>query len=190
MVAGGSADLEVEYLIALRGAGRSVGADPAGPRESQESARRGARDLSLRGGERGEWQVSLTGEGEHRIRVDLRATVTAELVAGEALDCHSRAQSTRVELNFAGHESDVVIGTDEDFGMTELGQGKGLLLAAHLSPRSKLEVSFSDNAKDLSQAQPLLTAQVEIAIDIDAQQMRTRSSWSIRCLRGIARIWS
>ena len=38
-----------------------------------------------------------------------------------------------------------------------------------------------------SQTQPLLTAQVEIAIDIDAQQMRTGSSWLIRCVRGIAR---
>ena len=34
---------------------------------------------------------------------------------------------------------------------------------------------------------PLLTAQGEIAIEIDAQQMRTRSSWSIRCVRGTAR---
>ena len=81
--------------------------------------------------------------------------MTAELVRRKLSIAIPEAQSTRVELNFAGHESDVVIGTDEDFGMTKLGQGKGLLLAAHLSPRSKLEVSFSDNAKDLSDSAAL-----------------------------------
>ena len=56
--------------------------------------------------------------------------------------------------------------------------GKGKRLTAHLSPRSKLEVSWSDNADSGEQTPPLLTAQGEIAIDLDAQQMRTRSSWS------------
>ena len=34
---------------------------------------------------------------------------------------------------------------------------------------------------------PLLTAKGEIAIDIDDEQVRTRSSWAIRCLRGTTR---
>ena len=34
---------------------------------------------------------------------------------------------------------------------------------------------------------PLLTAQGEIAIDIDDEHVRTRSSWAIRCIRGTTR---
>ena len=34
---------------------------------------------------------------------------------------------------------------------------------------------------------PLLTAQGDIAIDIDDEQMRTRSTWVIRCVRGMTR---
>ena len=34
---------------------------------------------------------------------------------------------------------------------------------------------------------PLLTAKGEIAIDIDEEQVRTRSSWAIRCVRGTTR---
>ena len=48
-------------------------------------------------------------------------------------------------------------------------------------------MSWTSNADSGAQNPPLLTAQGGIAIDIDAQQMRTRSSWSIRCVRGTAR---
>ena len=34
---------------------------------------------------------------------------------------------------------------------------------------------------------PLLTAQGDIAIDIGSEQMLTRSSWVIRCVRGMTR---
>ena len=129
----------------------------------------------------------MAGEGKHRIRVDLRAGVSTELARKKLLLPIPEAQVTRVESNFSRRESDIVIGADEDFGQTELGEGKGSLLAAYLSPRSKLEVSWSESAFSLEQTPPLLTAQSEIAIDIDAQQMRTRSSWSIRCVRGVAK---
>jgi len=60
------------------------------------------------------------------------------------------AQVTRIELNFARHESDIVIGADEDFAR-RAWSGKGSLLAAYLSPRSKLEVSWSESADSLGQ---------------------------------------
>ncbi len=185
-VLGENADLSVEFSIAVQGAG-PVWVPIRLDNKRVARAREGAQDLSVRAGERGEWEVSLAGEGKHVIRVDLRAGVSTELARKKLLLPIPEAQVTRVELNFVRRESDIVIGADEDFGQTELGEGKGSLLAAYLSPRSKLEVSWSESADSLGQTPPLLTAQSEIAIDIDAQQMRTRSSWSIRCVRGVAK---
>src|SRR5262249_8737175 len=56
----------------------------------------------------------------------------------------------------------------------------------HLAPRSRLDVGWTSEAGVGARNLPLLTAQGEIAIDIDAEQMRTRSSWNIGCVRGIA----
>ena len=78
-----------------------------------------------------------------------------------------------------------MIGADEEFAQQSLGEGKGSRMTAHLSPRSKLELSW--NNADSGAKQPLLTAQGEIAIDIDEEQMRTRSSWAIQCIRGASR---
>ena len=185
-VAAENADLSVDFVIAVKQP------DPVWvpirlDNQRVISAREGARDLSLRGQERGEWLVSLSGEGEHRVRVELRAAVSSELARKRLSLAIPEAPSTRVELNFARRESDVLIGADQDFGLTELGPGKGTLLAAHLWPRSKLEVNWSDNADPGGQPPALVTAQGEIAIDIDAQQMRTRSSWLIRCVRGVVK---
>ncbi len=185
-VAGETADLGVELTIAVKGT------DPVWVPIRLDNqrivlAREGARDLSLRVGDRLEWQVSLTGEGEHRIRVDLRVAISADPTRRKLSLAIPEAASTRVELDFSRRESDVIIGANEDFGQSDLGDGKGTRLTAHLSPRSNLEVSWSDNADSGGQAPPLLTVQGEIAIDVDAQQMRTRSSWLIRCVRGTAR---
>ena len=92
-----------------------------------------------------------------------------------------------MELGLFPRESDIVIGANEDFGQKDLGDGKGTRLTAHLSPRSKLDVSWTSNADSGAKNPPLLTAQGEIAIDIDEEQMRTRSSWAIRCVRGTTR---
>jgi hypothetical protein len=185
-VVGENADLSVEFVIAQKQA------EPAWvpirlDNQRVIAAREGTRELSLQVQDRKEWQVRLAGAGEHRIRVDLKTAVSSELARKRLSLAIPEAPSTRVELNFARRESDVLIGADEDYGLTDLGQGKGSLLAAPLSPRSKLEVSWSDNADSGEQPPPLLTAQGEIAIDVDAQQMRTQSSWLIRCVRGVAR---
>ena len=185
-VQGETADLGVELTVTVKGA------DPVWvpirlDNQRVVLAREGARDLSLRVGDGGEWQVSLTGEGQHRIRVDLRVATSADPTRRRLSLAIPEAASTRVELDFSHRETDIIIGANEDFGQHDLGAGKGTRLTAHLSPRSKVEVSWSDSADSLGKAPPLLTAQGEIAIEVDAQQVRTRSSWSIRCVRGTAR---
>ena len=65
--------------------------------------------------------------------------------------------------------------------------GKGTRLTAQLYPRSKVEVSWANDAEAGGHDPPLLTAQGEIALDIDPDQMWIRSSWKIRCVRGMSR---
>jgi hypothetical protein len=150
-------------------------------------AREGARELSLRMGERTRWQVELAGRGEHHIQVELRVPVT-ETPARKAIALGiPEAASTSLELDFVHRESDIIIGSNENFGLKELADGKVTRLSAHLSPRSNLEVSWTNSAGSGALDPPLLTAQGEIAIDIDSEQMRTRSSWAIRCVRGMTR---
>ena len=141
----------------------------------------------MRQQERGEWQVRLSGAGEHRIRIQVRASVSIEVARKRLIVAIPEAASTQLELDFAGRETDIIIGANEDFGHSDRGPGKGTRLTAHLWPRSKLEVSWLDNPETAAQAPPLLTAQGEIAIEIDADQLQTKSSWSIRCIRGAAR---
>ncbi len=98
------------------------------------------------------------------------------------------AASTSLELDLSARESDIIIGANEYFGQKDLGDGKATRLTAHLSPRSKLVVSWTSNADSGARNLPLLTAQGEIAIDVDSEQMRARSSWAIGCVRGMTRV--
>ena len=97
------------------------------------------------------------------------------------------AASTGVDLDFSHGESDITIGENEVLGQHEPGNGKETHLTAHLSPRSKLDVSWTSDADAGTRNSPLLTAKGEIAIDIDEEQVRTRSSWAVRCVRGTTR---
>src|SRR5262249_48613261 len=93
----------------------------------------------------------------------------------------------RLVLDFFGNESDIIVGTNEDFGVSDEGRDKPRRLVAHLSPRSRLDVSWAGGDGSGAGGSPLFSAQGEVAIDIDADQMRTRSSWMLRCIRGTTR---
>ncbi len=185
-VMGESADLAVELVVAVKGV-EAAWVPIRLDNQRIVSARESGRDLDVRQQERREWQVRVTGEGEHRIRIELVATVSSELARKRLSLAIPEAASTSLELDFGGRASDVTIGANEDFGQNDPGRGRGKPVRAHLSPRSRLEVSWLDDVESSGQHPPLLTAQGEIAVEIDAQQMRTRSSWSIRCVRGTAR---
>jgi len=185
-VTGDFAELSVELAIVVQGA-EPVWVPIRLDDQKLTGAREGARDLSLRMIEPPAWQVKLTGRGEHRIQVDLRASASVQPTRKTLSLAIPEAASTRVELDFSPRESDIIIGANEDFGQKALGDGKGTRLTAHLSPRSKLDVSWTGNSDSGADNPALLTAQGGIAIDIDVQQMRTRSTWSIRCVRGTTR---
>ncbi len=180
------ADLKASMTIVLKGS-EAVWVPIRLDDQRVRSAQEGSRELLLRMGERKEWQVQLSGPGEHRIQVKFLASVRTDPAKKWLSVPIPEAASTRVELDFLDRESGIVVGSNEDFGLKDLGEGKPRRLLAHLSPRSKLEVSWAVGEGSGAGSSPLLTAQGEIAVDIDADQMRTRSSWMIRCIRGMTR---
>src|SRR5262249_14920488 len=97
------------------------------------------------------------------------------------------APSTSLELDFDHRQPDLIIGSNEAYGQVSLPDGRGSRLSAHLSPRSRVDVNWAVEAESGDRNPPLLTPQGDIAIDIDSEQMRTRSSWVIRCVRGMTR---
>jgi hypothetical protein len=180
------ANLKVELLIGLKGT-LSVWVPIRLGRQSLLGAREGALELSLQRVDPGEWQVKLQGEGEHRIQVELRAPLSVAPARKSLSLAIPEAASTAVDLTFSHGESDIIVGTNEVFSQRDKSSGKQTRLTAHLSPRSKLDVSWTIDAETGARNPPLLTARSEIAIDIDLEQVRTRSSWAIRCVRGTTR---
>jgi hypothetical protein len=150
-------------------------------------AREGSRELALRTAGRSQWQVELSGRGQHLVEVDLRAAVMAKPARKALSLAIPEAASTSVDVEFARHESDIIIGTNEVFQAVGLPDGKGTRLMAKLFPRSRIDLSWANDAESGGQDPPLLAAQGEIALDIDAEQMWIRSSWKIRCVRGMSR---
>jgi len=180
------ADLKASFTIVLQGS-EAIWVPIRLDDQRVTIAREASRELLLRVGERDEWQVQLAGPGTHRIQVEFRASVRTDPVKKWLSVPIPEAASTRLALEFVDRASDIVVGSNEDYGLTDLGEGKPKRLLAHLSPRSKLEVSWTIGAGSSAGNSPLLTAQGEIAVDIDADHMRTRSSWIIRCVRGMTR---
>jgi hypothetical protein len=150
-------------------------------------ARDGARILDLRMVDGRQWQVELAGRGSHRVEVDLRCPLTTDPARASLSLAIPEAPSTSLELDFDRREPDLIVGANEDYGQAELPGGKGFRLSAHLWPRSRVDVSWAIDGGSGRGNPPLLTARGDIAIDVDLDQMRTRSSWVIRCIRGMTR---
>ena len=181
------ASLKVDFTIIARGA-EPVWASIRLDDQWLLGAREGGRDLDLRRGDKNEWQVKLAGDGAHRIQAELRVPITAESARKTLSLAIPEAANTSLALDFSRNESDITIGANEYFGQTDRGDGKGIRLTAHLFPRSRLVVSWTKPTDSGVRSAPLLSAQGEIAIDIDPEQLRSRSSWAIRCVRGMTRL--
>lgn len=151
------------------------------------SAREGERELELRSTGADHWDVRLEGRGTHRLVLSLQRPVRVSPDRKHLELAIPLAMSTSLELEVPRVVRDVDLGTGEPVGKTALAGGKGTRLTAHLSPRSRLTLDWTDEANSAISAAPLFTAQVEIFIDADAESITTQSSWVIRCVRGTAR---
>ncbi len=151
------------------------------------SAREGEKELELRTAERGQWEVRLEGAGQHRLWFELKVPVNVSLDRKHLTMAIPEAPSTYFELDVPRPVQDLDVASGGSVGKTVIAGGKGTRLSAHLSPRSRLILDWTDLTNSGSPPPPLLAAQVEIAIDADLEAVTTRSSWVIRCVRGIAR---
>ena len=179
------ANIELEIDLSLLGAGEAwvpLGIDTP----IIDSAREGEKELELRAAERGQWEVRLEGAGQHRLRFELKVPVNVSLDRKHLTMAIPEALSTYFELVVPRAVQEVEVASGGSVGLMAIPGGKGTRLSAHLSPRSRLILDWTDEAKSGSLPPPLLAAQVEIAIDPDLDAVTTRSSWVIRCVRGIA----
>ena len=151
------------------------------------SAHEGDRELELRSTESGQWEVRLEGAGQHRLRFELKTQVNVNLDRKHLTMAIPEAPSTYFELDVPRPVQDVEIASGGVVAKAAIAAGKGTRLSAHLSPRPRLILDWTDEANSGAPAQPLLAAQVEIAIDTDLEAVTTRSSWVIRCVRGLVR---
>ena len=149
-------------------------------------AREGPRDLATRIAEGRAWQVELRGKGEHIVRVGLLAPVrsTAE---GRRLDLPiPPVASTRVELVVPQSVLDASTGVNEMVAVVPVEGGTGAKFSARLSPRSRIELAWRERVDSALKLPALLSAQGEIAVDIERGLIRTRSSWFVGSVRGTA----
>ncbi|MFO0888673.1 MAG: hypothetical protein U0790_05930, partial [Isosphaeraceae bacterium] len=150
-------------------------------------AREGDRELELRRTPRGVWEARIQGSGPHQLHCEVKLTLGVSPDRTRLELAIPYALSTSLELDVPRQVFEVDLGTGEGIGRTPLAGGKGTRLSAHLSPRSRLALEWTDEEDNHAAAAPILAAKVEIALDADAEWITTLSSWEIRCLRGAAR---
>ena len=149
--------------------------------------REGDRMLDVRDVKDKGWQVELRGKGPHQVRVDLRTRLKA---AGDGYRLELAipdAAKTQFQLDIPQRVVDASAGPSEPLEPLALAQGQRTRLAAHLTARARLEVSWRVEAEPGIQLPHLLAMQGEIAIDIDPESLRTKSSWMIHAVRGTTR---
>jgi hypothetical protein len=146
--------------------------------------REGSRDLPTRLAEGRSWEVELTGRGGHPVVVSVLAPVrsTAE---GRRLDLPiPPAASTRIELLVPGKVVDAGTGINEPVSVLPVEADAGARLAARLSPRSRVELTWRERSDPAGTLAALLSAQGEIALEVERGSIKARSSWAVSAIRG------
>lgn len=184
-VSGDWARLSLEYQVALETDGPSwvsIQLDGLTLSEVLE----GAKDLPTRMTEGRAWQVALRGKGQHLVRVGLLAPVKST-VDGKRLDLAiPPVASTRIDLTVPQTVLDASTGVNEMTAVSAVEGSSASRLSARLSPRSRIELSWREQADPAIQLPALLSAKGEIAIEVEQGSIRTRSSWYVGAIRGSA----
>jgi len=151
------------------------------------SAREGERELEMRQGPGNQWEARLEGAGEHQLRIELLRPIRSGAERKSLELAIPEAPATSLDLSLPETAFDIDLGSGETIGQATVEGGKRTRLFGHIAPRSRLVLGWSEPSASGSREAPLLTAQVEMAVDIDSETVATRSSWAIRCERGVAR---
>jgi hypothetical protein len=182
------ADFSVDCGITLRSQG-PVWVAIRLDEQTVTGASEAGRTLPLRASG-GLWQVELHGAGTHRVRVALKVIPRAT-VDGRRIDfAIPEAAATRFSWEVVDRVTEATTGIGEPVDLEPIvgaNTGARTRLAANLTPRGRLDVSWRVEAASGVQLPPLLTMQGEIAIDIDSGSFRTQSTWAVHAVRGTTR---
>ncbi|MBV8555200.1 MAG: hypothetical protein JO116_06530 [Planctomycetaceae bacterium] len=184
---GDDADLAIEYGVQL-GVTEPTWVPIRLDNQMVIEAREADRELPLRVVAGGGWQVELRGAGAHRVRVRAKLPLKATAEGHRLEFAIPEAASTRFRLDVAEQVVGVAAGGEpvDRAPMTIKGRA-ATRLSAHLSPRSRLELSWQVESEPSARLGPLLSLRGEIAVDIDPGSFRTRSSWTVHSVRGATR---
>ncbi len=156
------------------------------------SAREGDRDLPIRSADGG-WQVRVEGNGPHRVQVELSSVVLSAKggASGRRLGwAIPEAGSTRLQVSLPPNTSDfsaITAGQKEPLVAESIEGAQRHRVSAYLTPRRNLELQWNVAADVTSEGPPIITAQGEIALDIERGSMTAKSSWEVRSKRGTVR---
>ncbi len=144
------------------------------------------RPIAVRAGARGEWQVEVAA-GAHTVQVRFKARLKAN-AEGRRLDVAiPEAASTGFTIDVERRVLDATVGDAEPAAALSIRDGQATRLTARLTPRPRLELSWRVESEPGAQLPPLLSIRGEIALEVEAASLQTRSSWEIQSLRGAAR---
>jgi hypothetical protein len=180
------ADLQLELDVDLLVRGPAwvpIGLD----RQIVTSAREMDRELELKTSAQDRWEVRLEEQRRHPLRIDFRVPVHATPQRSQLQIEIPVAPSTSLEIDIHRVVEDVRLGAGEALGTAPLPGGKGTRISGFLTPRPRLRLEWSESGGVGILVNPLLGAQGEIEIEVDADAVTTRSAWMIRCIRGSAR---
>ena len=181
------AELTLDFGITLEEAGPLWVPIRLDGLKSLRKASAAALELPLRAGGGDAWEVELRGKGHHAVRVELNVPVRTT-VEGHRMDLAiPEAATTSIEFEVGRRVVDALAGDEQRVTVAPIAGGTRSRLSAHLSPRSRIELSWRIVADPGVPLAPLLSMQGDIAIDIDPGSFRTRSSWSISSIRGTTR---
>lgn len=149
--------------------------------------REGEREWPVRLSEDGAWQVELRGKGKHAVEIELITPVVPG-TEGHRLEVPiPEAASTRFDIQVGPKVLDAVVGAKGRVAIEPIDRGARTRLSAHLSPRSRIELTWRLEADPGRKLPPLLAAQGEIELDIDRGFADATATWLIRSDRGIVR---
>ena len=132
------------------------------------------------------WAVELSGRGEHRLSVNLIAPIRSILDRRRIELTLPSASSTSLDILLPSSVVEATTGPNEEARLTANLAESGVSLSARLSPRPRIEVAWRENADPSSSLPTMLSARGEISLEVERGLIRSRSSWVVESIRGVA----
>jgi hypothetical protein len=189
-VAGDVAEMEVRYEIALPSDGPAWAPIGLNGVTAVTFVRDGKtrKDLPARSADAGGWEVQLAGPGRGEVAVGILLPVRSVGDARRIELAIPEAPTTRLDVTVPAALREARTGPREPVSpRREAGrEAASSRLTADLTPRSRIALEWTP-AESRDRLPALLSAQGEIALDVEPGALRARGSWSIRSQRGEAR---